>query len=145
MSGQGDQSIEWRYGDLGGNVPEMYERYVVPTRFAPLADRIAERVIPDEDDRGLDVARGTRNVARRAAPSVGEDELVVEIDSNEGVLEGAGVVSSETRPAVEWGQGIPRTSRYPTPSISSAASRACSTFRSPTTAPGEMHHGEGLE
>lgn len=104
MSDQGNQSTEWQYDDLGSNIPEAYERYLVPTLFAPWADRLVERVTPEEGDRVLDVACGTGIVARRAALSVGEDGTVVGIDSNEDMLEVARAVSSETQPAVEWRQ-----------------------------------------
>src|SRR5205807_2952605 len=62
------QQEQWQ---LGGNAPEMYERYFVPTIFAPLASLLIELAAIQPSERVLDVACGTGVVARLAAQYVG--------------------------------------------------------------------------
>ncbi len=49
------------------SAPEAYERYMVPTLFAPWANDLLTRAAPQSGDRVVDVACGTGIVARLAA------------------------------------------------------------------------------
>lgn len=146
MRDQGDHSTEWQYDDFGGNIPQAYERYLVPTLFAPWADQLVERVTPEESDRVLDVACGTGIVARRAAPSIDEDGTVVGTNWKEGLLEVARAVSSEPQPAVEWRQGDRMDLPFPDDAFDVVICQQSLQYGAELPATlDEMHHGEGLE
>jgi ubiquinone/menaquinone biosynthesis C-methylase UbiE len=80
---------------LEGTAAEEYERYLVPTLFAPFADRLIELAQPRPGDRALDVACGTGIVARRVAVRV---RRVVGLDVNPGMVE----VARAAGPSIEW-------------------------------------------
>src|SRR5262249_6206657 len=77
------QQEQWQ---LGGNAPEMYERYLVPATFAPLASLLIELAAIQPGERVLDVACGTGVVARLAAQNVGPTGQVVGFDLNPAML-----------------------------------------------------------
>ena len=70
---QGDISmvgnLQWQFA---GNVPDNYERYLVPNIFEPWARELIELAKLRPGDRVLDVACGTGIVARTAARKYGE-------------------------------------------------------------------------
>ena len=74
------QPEQWQ---LSGNAAEMYEHYVVPYLLGPWAPGLAA-LQPGE--RVLDVACGTRVVARLAAQKVGTTGQVTGLDLNPGML-----------------------------------------------------------
>jgi ubiquinone/menaquinone biosynthesis C-methylase UbiE len=55
--------LQWHFV---GSVPENYERYLVPSIFAPWADDLVEVAALDPGHRVLDIACGTGIVARPA-------------------------------------------------------------------------------
>lgn len=91
----------WQLDDTG---PEAYERFLVPTFFAPCAELVvgAASVIPGV--RVLDLACGTGIVARTAAPRVGPAGSVVGTDLNEGMLRVAAALARDVVPEVTWVQ-----------------------------------------
>ena len=54
-----------------GNMPEFYERELVPAIFGEWVPRVIALATPQPGDHVLDVACGTGIVARRAAEDVG--------------------------------------------------------------------------
>ena len=50
---------------------ESYERFMVPSLFAPWATYLVEHANPQLGERVLDIACGTGIVARKVAPLVG--------------------------------------------------------------------------
>lgn len=94
-----DQHQRWQ---LHGTAPAAYERYLVPTLFAPWAADLLARVGLQPGARVLDVACGTGIVARLAAPQVGATGHVTGIDRNAGMLDMARAQTATWRPAVRW-------------------------------------------
>src|SRR5215470_5692878 len=63
-----------------GNVPANYERYLVPSIFAPWAADLVELAARLPGQRVLDIACGTGIVARTAARRLGSGDSVVGLD-----------------------------------------------------------------
>lgn len=85
----------------GGSIAENYERYLVPTIFAPMAVDLLDVVEPGAGDHILDVACGTGIVARLAAERVGPAGGVVGLDFLPDMLDYARSQPT-TDPPVEW-------------------------------------------
>jgi ubiquinone/menaquinone biosynthesis C-methylase UbiE len=90
---------------LGGSVPEFYERYRVPRLFRLLALLLLERVPLRAGQRVLDVACGTGIVARLVAPRIAPKGTVVGLDLNEGMLAVARAHALEAGAPIEWKRG----------------------------------------
>jgi len=88
-----------------GNVPDNYERYLVPAIFGPWAHDLVELAKLRAVDRILDVAYGTGIVARTAARSIGSGGSVVGLDLSEPMLSAARVAAAHEDVAVEWREG----------------------------------------
>jgi ubiquinone/menaquinone biosynthesis C-methylase UbiE len=86
---------------LDGEGPQAYERYLVPTFFAPCADQLLELAAVQPGERVLDLACGTGIVARRAAAAVGTTGAVVGVDVNEGMLARAAAMA-DAPDTVTW-------------------------------------------
>jgi ubiquinone/menaquinone biosynthesis C-methylase UbiE len=86
---------------LEGSAPEAYEAYLVPTLFAPCAQRLLEAVGLRAGARVVDVACGTGIVGRRAAPLVGPSGTVTGVDVNPAMVE----VAARLGPGVDWTVG----------------------------------------
>lgn len=94
----------WYQAGLGGNLPDLYERDLVPTIFAPwAADLLDAALRPGE--RVLDVACGTGVIARAAAPRVGPTGTVVGLDLNPGMLAVARARPPVAGAAIAWREG----------------------------------------
>ena len=102
MSEHGHRTDGWQLTKRG---PEAYEQYLVPSLFAPWAERLIDRVNLEAVDRVLDVGCGTGIVARRAASRVGDEGTVVGLDVNDEMLDVAGATTSEGRLSIEWRHG----------------------------------------
>lgn len=90
---------------LTGSGPESYERYQVPSVFAPLARLFLRHVGLRPGQRVLDVACGTGIVARVAAPLIGPHGLIVGVDLSAAMLDVARAHAPGGGAAVEWRQG----------------------------------------
>ena len=89
-------------GDTGfaGNIPALYEEYLVPLIFEDYADDIVERVVRLRPRRVLEMAAGTGVVTRRLASALPDDVEIVATDLNPAMLEQAAATGT-SRP-VEW-------------------------------------------
>lgn len=96
------QQERWQ---LSGSGPENYERYQVPSIFAPLARIFLDRVPLREGARLLDIACGTGIVARSAASALGPRGSVVGVDLNPGMLKVAAATAPKGGPAFDWREG----------------------------------------
>ena len=92
----------WR---LAGSGPESYERYQVPSVFAPLARMFLQRVRLQPGQHVLDVACGTGIIVRQAAPILGPTGHLVGVDLNVNMLDVAREHALTDGASVEWRQG----------------------------------------
>jgi ubiquinone/menaquinone biosynthesis C-methylase UbiE len=88
-----------------GSVPENYERYLVPSIFAPWADDLVEVAELDPGHRVLDIACGTGIVARTAARRLGSAGRVVGLDLSPPMLAVARVAAAAEGVTIEWREG----------------------------------------
>lgn len=86
------------------NPAEVYERYLVPALFRPLAAELIGRAAPQPGDRVLDVACGTGAVARQLPPLVGTDGTVVGLDFSPAMLDVAHSLPP-SNPPIDWRLG----------------------------------------
>jgi ubiquinone/menaquinone biosynthesis C-methylase UbiE len=96
------QQERWQ---LGGNAPEVYERYLVPALFGPWAPVVMEQAALQPGERVLDVACGTGVVARLAASHVGAAGQVTGVDLNPGMLAVARTLAPPQGARVDWREG----------------------------------------
>lgn len=96
------QQERWQ---LSGSGPENYERYQVPSIFAPLTRIFLDCVPLREGIRLLDVACGTGIVARTAASALGPRGSVVGVDLNPGMLKVAAAKAPKGGPSFNWREG----------------------------------------
>ena len=110
---------------LEGSAPEAYETYLVPTLFAPCAQRLLEAVGVRAGARVVDVVCGTGIVGRQAGQLVGSSGTVTGVDLNPAMVE----VAARLGPGIDW-SGTPRRCRWMTgPSTCGTASRGSSSCR----------------
>jgi ubiquinone/menaquinone biosynthesis C-methylase UbiE len=95
------------------NPAETYERFMVPTLFAPWAARLVQAADPRPGDRVLDVGCGTGIVARLVAPAAGANGKVVALDLNPHMLEVARSAAARDDVDIEWHEG--RAEQLPFP------------------------------
>ncbi len=88
-----------------GNVPENYERYLVPSIFGPFATNLLDVAALGEGERVLDIACGTGIVARTAARRVGRRGSVIGLDISAPMLEAARAAAAREGVSVEWREG----------------------------------------
>jgi ubiquinone/menaquinone biosynthesis C-methylase UbiE len=88
------------FKSYGGNAPENYERYFVPSIGAPLANDLIDAASLRPGEAVLDVACGTGIVARIAAQRVGPTGSVAGLDMNAGMLEVARSASASA--GISW-------------------------------------------
>jgi ubiquinone/menaquinone biosynthesis C-methylase UbiE len=88
-----------------GSVPENYERYLVPSIFAPWAGDLVETATLLPGERMLDVACGTGIVARIAARKLGNTGSVTGLDASAPMLAAARAAATAEGVVVEWREG----------------------------------------
>src|SRR5215510_6952705 len=71
---------------LSGSAPDMYERYIVTTLTATLAQALVTRAALTHGEHVLDVACGTGVVTRQAVQAVGPTGQVIGLDVKTGML-----------------------------------------------------------
>jgi len=86
-------------------VPENYERYLVPSIFAPWAHDLIEAAALRSGERVLDIACGTGIVARTAARTLGDGASVVGLDLSAPMLAVARSAATAEGVSVEWREG----------------------------------------
>ena len=91
------QSDQW----FTGNVPENYERYLVPAMFPAFAESLVHHGAARPGDSVLDIACGTGIAARTVTPLVGYTGTVVGLDVAPGMLELARSAPLPSRARVE--------------------------------------------
>jgi ubiquinone/menaquinone biosynthesis C-methylase UbiE len=96
------QQERWQ---LGGNAPEIYERYLVPAIFGPWAPIVIAQAGLQAGESVLDVACGTGVVARLAVQHVGASGHVTGLDINPGMLAIARSLTPAQGATVEWREG----------------------------------------
>ncbi len=96
------QQEQWQ---VGAGAPEAYERYMVPTLFAPWAADLVERLPLHPGGHVLDVSCGTGIVARLAAHRAGPNGTVTGLDLNPGMLAVARSLPLAKDVRVEWQEG----------------------------------------
>jgi ubiquinone/menaquinone biosynthesis C-methylase UbiE len=97
-----NSSPQWHFV---GNVPENYERYLVPSIFAPWAHDLIEAAALRPGERVLDIACGTGIVARTAAQTLGDGANVVGLDLSAPMLAAARLAAKAEGVSVEWWEG----------------------------------------
>ena len=95
-------SAQWRFV---GNVPENYERHLVPSIFAPWAADLVEVAALRPGERVLDVACGTGVVARTAARALGSGAGVIGLDLSAPMLAVACAAAEAEGVSAEWREG----------------------------------------
>ena len=81
---------------------ESYERFMVPSLFAPWSTYLIQRANPQPGEHVLDVACGTGIVTRNVAPRVGSHGMVIGIDLNPDMLSMARVAAEREGLTSEW-------------------------------------------
>jgi len=87
---------------FAGNIPQFYERYLVPLIFAPYAVDLASRAAGFQPSRVLEIAAGTGVVTRQLASLLPTDASITATDLNQPMLDQAAAIGT-SRP-VEWRQ-----------------------------------------
>lgn len=87
---------------LSGSAPELYERYIVSTLTAALAQDLVTLVVLTPGEHILDVACGTGTVTRQAAQAVGPTGQVIGLDVNAGMLRVARTLSPPENTTVTY-------------------------------------------
>lgn len=84
---------------------ESYERFMVPSLFAPWATYLVQRANPQLGEHVLDIACGTGIVARNVAPHVGSRRMVIGLDVNPDMIDMARIAAERDQIAIEWHTG----------------------------------------
>src|SRR5215475_11915335 len=93
---------EWQ---VVGNVPENYERYLVPSIFGPWAKDLVEIARLQPGERVLDIACGTGVVARTAALILGNSGRIIGLDVSRPMLAVARSAAVAEGLSIEWQEG----------------------------------------
>jgi len=81
---------------------ESYERFMVPSLFAPWSSYLIQRANPQLGERVLDVACGTGIVARSVVPRVGSQGTVIGLDVSPDMIAMARTTAERDHLAIEW-------------------------------------------
>jgi SAM-dependent methyltransferase len=85
-----------------GNVPERYDRYLVPLLFEPYAADLAARLSARGARRVLELAAGTGAVTRRLREALPADATLVATDLNDAMI--AHARDAVAIPGIDWQQ-----------------------------------------
>lgn len=122
------------------NPAETYESYMVPTLFAPCAQRLVDFANPQPGERVLDLACGTGIVARLVAARVTPRGAVLGLDLNPNMLLVARAVAARDGHAIEWRQGRAEGLEFPDGSFDLVLCQmALQFFEDRNAAVAEMH------
>jgi ubiquinone/menaquinone biosynthesis C-methylase UbiE len=94
--------MDWQFV---GNIPDNYERYLVPSIFASWARDLVNLAKLRAGERVLDVACGTCIVARIAARTLGSGNNIVGLDLSGPMLSAARAVAADENTSIEWREG----------------------------------------
>jgi ubiquinone/menaquinone biosynthesis C-methylase UbiE len=92
--------VDHQHWQLDGNVPELFQRYLVPAITAKWAKDIVDRARPQAGEEILDIACGTGVVARLASRRISQGH-VTGLDLNKGMLAVARALPREGAP-IDW-------------------------------------------
>jgi ubiquinone/menaquinone biosynthesis C-methylase UbiE len=81
---------------------ESYERFMVPSLFAPWASYLVQRANPQLGELVLDIACGTGVLARNIVPLVGSRGIVIGLDVNPDMIDTARAAAERDHLAIEW-------------------------------------------
>lgn len=98
---------------LSGSAPEKYERYIVSTLSAALAQDLVTLATLKPGERILDVACGTGTVTRHAALAVGSTGEVTGLDINDGMLSMARTVPPPAGASITYRVGSAMAIPFP--------------------------------
>ena len=90
---------------LSGSAPDMYERYIVATLTATLAQDLVTRAALTPGEHVLDVACGTGVVTRQAVQAVGPTGQVIGLDVNAGMLRVARTLAPPEHTTLTYREG----------------------------------------
>jgi ubiquinone/menaquinone biosynthesis C-methylase UbiE len=93
---------QWQFA---GGLPENYERYLVPSIFAPWAADLVELAALQPGQRVLDIGCGTGIVARTTARRLGSGDSVVGLDVSSAMLAAARPAAAAEGVTIEWREG----------------------------------------
>jgi ubiquinone/menaquinone biosynthesis C-methylase UbiE len=84
---------------------ESYERFMVPSLFAPWASQLIHRASPQPSERVLDIACGTGIVARNVVSLVGSQGIVIGLDANPDMIRMARATAEKENLPIKWHAG----------------------------------------
>src|SRR5262245_18583152 len=95
------------------NPAEGYEAYMVPTLFAPWAERLVAMADPRPEERVLDVGCGTGAVARHVAKRLGSGGSITAMDLSPNMLAVARERAAKENGTVAWHHGSAERLPFP--------------------------------
>jgi ubiquinone/menaquinone biosynthesis C-methylase UbiE len=98
---------------LSGSAPDMYERYIVSTLTAALAQDLVTLAAVKPGAHILDVACGTGTVTRQAAQAVGTTGEVIGLDVNAGMLRVARTLVPPENATITYREGSAMALPFP--------------------------------
>jgi SAM-dependent methyltransferase len=133
------QQQQWQQWQLEGNIPQAYEKYLVPALFAPWAAKLIDFAKLEPGERVLDVACGTGIVARLAAQREDNAAKIVGIDLNPQMLEIARQSSSDVTMPIQWLEGSATDIQLPEATFDVVFCQASLMYFAEPQATQEMH------
>ena len=79
---------------FAGNIPTIYQQYLVPMIFEPYAEEMADRVSRLMPTKILEIAAGTGVVTRALAGKLGQTAEIVATDLNQAMLDAAAILQT---------------------------------------------------